>query len=39
MIRISTWKNVFAKGDAPNCSEEVFVLKKVKNTAPLFILY
>ena len=34
-VRISKYKNVFAKGDMPNWSEEVFVIKKVKNTIPL----
>ena len=33
-VRISKYKNIFAKGYAPNWSEEVFVIKKVKNTAP-----
>ena len=32
-VRISKYKNVFAKGYAPNCSEEVFVFSKIKNTA------
>ena len=27
-------KNIFAKGFVPNWSEEVFVIKKVKNTVP-----
>ena len=27
-IRISKFKNVFAKGDTPNWSEEIFVVKK-----------
>ena len=31
-LRISTYKNVFAKGYAPNWSEEVFVVTKIKNT-------
>ena len=31
-IRISKYKNIFAKGYTPNWSEEVFVIKKVKNT-------
>ena len=31
-VRISKQKNVFAKGYTPNWSEEVFVIKKVKNT-------
>ena len=33
-VRISKYKNIFAKGYIPNCSEEVFVIKKVKNTVP-----
>ena len=33
-MRISKYKNIFAKGYTPNCSEEVFVIKKVKNTVP-----
>ena len=33
-VRISKYKNVFAKGYTPNLSEEVFVIKKVKNTVP-----
>ena len=33
-VRISKYKNVFTKGYAPNWSEEVFVIKKVKNTVP-----
>ena len=31
--RISKYKNIFAKGYTANWSEEVFVIKKVKNTA------
>ena len=31
-VRISKYKNIFAKGYVPNSSEEVFVLKKVKIT-------
>ena len=34
-VRISEYKNIFAKGYTPNWSEEVFVIKKVKNTVPL----
>ena len=30
-VRISKNKNIFAKGYVPNWSEEVFVVKKVKN--------
>ena len=33
-VRISKYKNNFAKGYKPNWSEEVFVIKKVKNTIP-----
>ena len=33
-VRISKYKNIFAKGYTPNWSEEVFVVKKVKNTVP-----
>ena len=33
-VRISKYKNIFAKGYSPDWSEEVFVVKKVKNTVP-----
>ena len=33
-VGISKYKNIFAKRYMPNCSEEVFVIKKVKNTVP-----
>ena len=33
-VKISTYKNVFAKGYTWNWSEEVFVVKKVENTVP-----
>ena len=33
-VRISKYKNIFVKGDTPNLSEEVFAIKKVKNTVP-----
>ena len=33
-VRISKYKNIFAKGYMLNWSEEVFVIKKVKNTIP-----
>ena len=33
-VRISKYKNIFAKGYTPNWSKEVFVIKKVKNTVP-----
>ena len=31
-VTISKYKNIFAKEYTPNWSEEVFVIKKVKNT-------
>ena len=31
-VRISNHKNIFAKGYAPNWSEEVFVINKINNT-------
>ena len=33
-VRISKYKNVFAKGYTPNWSEEIFIIKQIKNTAP-----
>ena len=33
-VRISQYKNIFAKVYVPNWSEEDFVIKKVKNTVP-----
>ena len=33
-VRISKYKNIFAKEYMPNWSEEVFVIKKIKNTVP-----
>ena len=33
-VRISKYKNIFTKGCMPNWSEEVFIIKKVKNTIP-----
>ena len=33
-VKISTYKNIFAKGYVPNWSEEVFVISKIKNTVP-----
>ena len=32
--RISKYKNTFAKGYTPKWSEDVFVIKKVKDTVP-----
>ena len=34
IVRISKYKNIFAKGYTPNWFEECFVIKKVKNTVP-----
>ena len=34
IVRISKYKKIFAKGYIPNFSEEVFVIKEVKNTVP-----
>ena len=31
-VRISKYKNIFAKGYTPNWSEEIFVVKNIKNT-------
>ena len=33
-VRISKYKNIFAKGYTPNCSEEVLAVSKIKNTFP-----
>ena len=33
-LRISKYKNILAKGYMPNWSEEIFVVKKIKNTVP-----
>ena len=33
-VRISKYKNIFAKGYTPNWSEETFVIKKVEYTVP-----
>ena len=34
-VRISKYKNIFAKGFVPDLSEEVFVIKKVENTVDI----
>ena len=34
-VRISKFRDIFAKDYVPNWSEEVFVIKKVKNTVSL----
>ena len=33
-VRISKYRNIFAKGYTPNWSEEVFAVIKIKNTVP-----
>ena len=33
-VRISKYKNIFAKGYTPNWSEELFVIKEIKNKVP-----
>ena len=33
-VRICKYKSIFVKGYKPNWSEEVFVIKKVKNAVP-----
>ena len=34
IVRISKYKNIFAKGYTPNWSEEIIVIKGIKNTVP-----
>ena len=33
-VRISKYKNIFAKGNTQNLSKEVLVIRKVRNTVP-----
>ena len=33
-VRISKYKNIFAKGYIPNWSEEIFGISQIKNTIP-----
>ena len=33
-VRISKYKNIFAKGYTPNWSKEVFIINKIKNIVP-----
>ena len=33
-VRISKYKNIFARVYTPNWSEEIFVINKIKNTVP-----
>ena len=34
IVRISKYKNIFARCYVPNSPEEVFVIKKIKSTDP-----
>ena len=38
-VRISKYKNIFAKGNTPNWPEEVFVIKKVKKYCSVDLRY
>ena len=39
IVRISKYKNIFAKGYVPNWSEEVFLVKKVKrNVSWIYVI-
>ena len=33
-VRISKYKNIFAKSYTPNWSEQIFVIKEIKHTVP-----
>ena len=33
-VRISRYKNIFAKGYTPNCSKEIFIVDKINDTVP-----
>ena len=33
-VRISKFKNIFAKGYTPNCSKEIFIVDKINYTVP-----
>ena len=33
-VRISKYRNIFARGYTPSWSEEVFVISKIKSTVP-----
>ena len=37
-VRISKYKNIFAKGYTPNWSEEIFVIKEIKNGLMLLMI-
>ena len=38
-VRISNYENIFAKGYTSSCSEEVFVIKKVKKYCSVDVCY
>ena len=38
-VRISKYKNIFAKSYTPNCSEDVFLIKKCKKNCAVGICY
>ena len=38
-VRVSKYRNIFAKGYIPNWSEEIFVIKKVKKYSTMGICY
>ena len=39
-VRISKYKNIFAKGYTPNWSEKIFMIKNIKNTVPwAYVIY
>ena len=38
-VRISKYKNIFAKGYVPNWSEEVFIVNEITNTVPCTYTY
>ena len=33
-VRVSKFRNIFAKGYAPNWSREIFIVDKINNTVP-----
>ena len=37
-VRISKFKNIFAKGYTPNWSTEIFIFDKINDTVPLHII-
>ena len=38
-VRIPKYENIFAKGDTPNWSEKIFVIKKIKKNGSMDICY